>query len=74
MRWKLGLILSIQAVLVFALVAALSGSNNIATMSNPVIAMIAGPAGYTTRRLLRVGLPLVLAYIALTVLAVNLLY
>ena len=59
---------------VFALVAALSGSNNIVTMSNPVIAMIAGPAGYTTRRLLRVGLPLVLAYIALTVLAVNLLY
>jgi di/tricarboxylate transporter len=59
---------------VFALVAALSGSNNIVTMSNPVIAMIAGPAGYTTRKLLRVGLPLVLAYIALTVLAVNLLY
>ncbi|MFT3897976.1 MAG: SLC13 family permease [Thermomonas sp.] len=59
---------------VFALVAALSGSNNIVTMSNPVIAMIAGPAGYTTTRLLRVGLPLVLAYIALTVLAVNLMY
>jgi di/tricarboxylate transporter len=58
----------------FALVAAISGSNNIVTQSNPVIAMIAGPAGYTTRKLLRVGLPLVLAYIALTVLAVNLLY
>ena len=28
----------------FALVAALSGSNNIVTLSNPVIAMIAGPA------------------------------
>jgi di/tricarboxylate transporter len=59
---------------VFALVAALSGSNNIVTLSNPVIAMISGPAGYTTTKLLRVGLPLVLAYIALTVLAVNLLY
>ena len=59
---------------VFALVAALSGSNNIVTMSNPVIAMIVGPAGYTTTKLLRVGLPLVLAYIALTVVAVNLLY
>ena len=59
---------------VFALVAALSGSNNIVTMSNPVIAMIVGPAGYTTTKLLRVGLPLVLAYIALTVLAVNLMY
>ena len=57
-----------------ALVAALSGSNNIVTMSNPVIAMIAGPAGYTTTKLLRVGLPLVLAYIALMVVAVNLLY
>ena len=59
---------------VFALVAALSGSNNIVTMSNPVIAMVSGPAGYTTGKLLRVGLPLVLAYIALTVLAVNVLY
>ena len=58
----------------FALVAALSGSNNIVTLSNPVIAMIAGPAGYTTGKLLRVGLPLVLAYIALTVLAINLMY
>ncbi|GAA5004652.1 SLC13 family permease [Pseudoluteimonas lycopersici] len=58
----------------FALVAALSGSNNIVTMSNPVVAMVAGPAGYTTTKLLRVGLPLVLAYIALTVVAVNLLY
>ena len=59
---------------VFALVAALSGSNNIVTMSNPVIAMVSGPAGYTTGKLLRAGLPLVLAYIALTVLAVNVLY
>ena len=58
----------------FALVAALSGSNNIVTLSNPVIAMVSGPAGYTTGKLLRVGLPLVLAYIALTVLAINLLY
>jgi di/tricarboxylate transporter len=59
---------------VFALVAALSGSNNIVTLSNPVIAMISGPAGYTTGQLLRTGLPLVLAYIALSVLAVNVLY
>ena len=58
----------------FALVAALSGSNNIVTLSNPVIAMVSGPAGYTTTKLLRVGLPLVLAYIAVTVLAINLLY
>ena len=58
----------------FALVAALSGSNNIVTLSNPVIAMVSGPAGYTTGKLLLVGLPLVLAYIALTVLAINLMY
>lgn len=58
----------------FALVAAISGSNNIVTQSNPVIAMISGPAGYTASKLLRAGLPLVLAYIALSVLAVNLLY
>ena len=59
---------------VFALVAAISGSNNILTPSNPVVAMVAGPAGYTTGKLLRIGLPLVLAYIAVTVLAVNLMY
>jgi di/tricarboxylate transporter len=59
---------------VFALVAALSGSNNIVTLSNPVIAMVSGPAGYTTGKLLRVGLPLILAYIVTTVLAVNLLF
>ena len=59
---------------VFALVAAISGSNNILTPSNPVVAMVAGPAGYTTGKLLRIGLPLVLAYIVVTVLAVNLLY
>ncbi|HET7126209.1 MAG TPA: SLC13 family permease [Lysobacter sp.] len=58
----------------FALVAAISGSNNIVTQSNPVIAMISGPAGYAASRLLRVGLPLVLVYIALSVLVVNLLY
>ena len=58
----------------FALIAALSGSNNIVTLSNPVIAMVSGPAGYTTGKLLRVGLPLVLAYIALTVIAINLMY
>jgi di/tricarboxylate transporter len=58
----------------FALVAAISGSNNIVTQSNPVIAMISGPAGYTAPKLLRTGMPLVLAYIALSVLAVNLLY
>jgi di/tricarboxylate transporter len=58
----------------FALVAAISGSNNNVTQSNPVIAMISGPAGYAAPKLLRVGMPLVLAYIALSVLAVNLLY
>jgi di/tricarboxylate transporter len=36
--------------------------------------MVSGPAGYTTGKLLRVGLPLILAYIVTTVLAVNLLF
>ena len=34
----------------FALIVALSASNNFMTASNPVISMITGPAGYTGKR------------------------
>lgn len=57
----------------FALIAALSASNNFLSASNPVLAMVAGPAGYTARDYLRTGLPLMLAYLLITVGAVNLL-
>lgn len=53
--------------LAFALLTALSASNNFVSASNPVLAMVCGPAGYTPRELWRTGLPLMLAYLLLTV-------
>ena len=58
----------------FALVVALSASNNFMTASNPVISMITGPAGYTGKELWKVGAPLSLAYALIAVLMVNLLF
>lgn len=57
-----------------ALIVALSASNNFMTASNPVMSMIAGPAGYTSKELWRVGGPLSLLYTAVVVLMVNLLF
>lgn len=47
----------------FAVVVALSASNNFLTGSNPVLAMVAGPAGYRLVDLLKVGLPVSTLYI-----------
>ncbi len=58
----------------FALIVALSASNNFMTASNPSISMITGPAGYTAREMWRVGGPLSLVYTAIVVLMVNLLF
>ncbi len=58
----------------FALIVALSASNNLMTASNPVISMIVGPANYTSRQLWRVGGPLSLVYTCVVVLAVNALF
>lgn len=58
----------------FALIVALSASNNFMTSSNPVIAMINAPAGYTTGDLWRIGGPLSLIYTVVVVLMVNLLF
>ena len=58
----------------FALVVALSASNNFMTASNPVISMITGPAGYSGKELWRVGGPLSLIYTGIAVLMVNLLF
>jgi di/tricarboxylate transporter len=58
----------------FALIVALSASNNFVTQSNPVMSMIAGPGGYQPRELWKVGVPLSLIYTALVVLMVNLLF
>jgi di/tricarboxylate transporter len=58
----------------FALIVALSASNNLMTASNPVVSMITGPANYSGRDLWRVGGPLSLVYLAVIVLVINLLY
>ncbi len=58
----------------FALIVALSASNNFMTASNPSISMITGPAGYTARDMWRVGGPLSLVYTAIVVLMVNLMF
>ncbi len=58
----------------FALIVALSASNNLMTASNPVMSMITGPANYTSRDLWRVGGPLSLAYLVVIVIVINLMY
>lgn len=58
----------------FALIVALSASNNLMTASNPIISMIVGPASYTPRQLWRVGGPLSLLYTLVTVTLVMLLF
>ncbi|GAB2508327.1 SLC13 family permease [Pseudoxanthomonas sangjuensis] len=58
----------------FALIVALSASNNLMTASNPIISMIIGPANYTSRQLWRVGGPLSLIYTTIVVLAINLMF
>lgn len=58
----------------FALIVALSASNNFMTASNPSISMITGPASYTAKEMWRVGGPLSLIYTAIVVLMVNLMF
>ncbi|MGY4516865.1 SLC13 family permease [Lysobacter sp. HA18] len=58
----------------FALTVALSASNNFMTASNPVISMIAGPAGYSPRDLWRIGGPLSLIYSFVIVVMINILF
>ena len=58
----------------FALIAALSASNNLMTASNPVMSMITGPANYSARDLWRVGGPLSLIYTVIAVTVVNLMF
>ncbi|MFK3650906.1 SLC13 family permease [Lysobacter enzymogenes] len=58
----------------FALIVALSASNNFMTASNPVISMISGPAGYSGKELWKIGGPLSLIYTVVTVLMINVLF
>lgn len=58
----------------FGLIVALSASNNLMSASNPVIAMITGPADYRSKQLWRIGGPLSLIYTAIVVLMINLMF
>jgi len=58
----------------FALMVAMSASNNFMTASNPVMSMITGPAGYQPRDLWRLGAPLSLVYLIVVVAAVNVMF
>lgn len=58
----------------FALIVALSASNNFMTASNPVVSMITGPAGYTGKELWKIGGPLSLIYTLVIVVMVNLMF
>ena len=58
----------------FAMLVALSASNNFLSHSNPVMSMIAGPAGYRPRDLWRTGAPLTLLYLVITLIMVNLMF
>ena len=57
-----------------AMLVALSASNNFLTHSNPVLSMVAGPAGYQPRDMWRAGAPLTLGYLVITLVAVNLMF
>lgn len=58
----------------YALVVALCASNNFISVSNPVLSMVSGPAGYRGLDLLRVGGPLSLLYIAVVVTVIGVFY
>ena len=58
----------------FAMLVALSASNNFLSQSNPILSMITGPAGYRSRDLWRTGAPLTLLYLLITLVAVNLMF
>lgn len=58
----------------FALIVALSASNNFITASNPSVSMITGPAGYGVRDMWRSGGPLTLIYTTIIVTMINLFY
>lgn len=56
----------------FALLVALAATNNFLSQSNPVVSMISGPVGYRARDWWRIGAPLTLLYLAVAMIAVNL--
>ena len=62
------------APLPFAMIIALSASNNLISTSNTVLTMISGPGGYRSADLIRTGLPLTVLYLVVVIGMVNLIY
>ncbi len=59
----------------YALIVAVSSSNTFLIMSgHPSLMMVAGPGGYRSSDLLRVGLPLTLLVLAVTLVTINAMY
>lgn len=58
----------------FALIVALSASNNFISVSNPVLSMVSGPAGYRGVDLLKIGAPITVLYISVVLVVVNLMF
>ncbi|GIX35160.1 MAG: cation transporter [Lysobacteraceae bacterium] len=63
-----------DAPLPYALVVALCASNNLISVSNPVLAMVSGPAGFRGVDLLRLGLPLSALYVLVATTVIGLVY
>ena len=59
----------------YALIVAVSSSNTFLISSgHPALMMVAGPSGYRSRDFIRVGLPLTILMLVVTLVSVNLLY
>ncbi|HET9047364.1 MAG TPA: SLC13 family permease [Chiayiivirga sp.] len=58
----------------FAMIIALSASNNLISTSNTVLTMVSGPGNYRSADLMRVGLPLTALYLVVVIAMVNLIY
>ncbi len=59
----------------YALIVAVSSSNTFLLSSgHPALMMVTGPGGYRARDFLRVGTPLTLAVLVVTLIAINLMY
>jgi di/tricarboxylate transporter len=59
----------------YALIVAVSSSNTFLLSSgHPALMMVAGPGGYRGKDFLRVGVPLTLAVLLVTMLVINLMF
>ena len=59
---------------VFALIVVLSASNNFTSLANPVLSLVAGPANYRGRDLIRTGAPLSALYVLVMLVMVNIVF